>query len=154
MNVDQEFLHHFYDLRQLLIDKWAPAIVVTLAHGKMRRADILATINSFSYGEEWTGQPKQLQDSILSRTLKRMTEEGLLLRTQTDSKSFPAEVYYSLSPEMEEFLTVVEPAAEWARRHADLLERAKAHRRQAEHSDDDLAGGANSDPSDPAPLLG
>ncbi|WP_245900439.1 winged helix-turn-helix transcriptional regulator [Prauserella shujinwangii] len=151
--MDQELLHHFYDLRQLLIDKWAPAIIVTLAHGKMRRADILTTINSFTYGEEWTVQPKQLQDSILSRTLKRMTEEGLLVRTQEDLRSFPAEVYYSLSPEMEEFLTVVEPAAAWARRHADLLARAKAHRRQTEHGDADQSGGVGADSPDPSPRL-
>ncbi|NKQ59016.1 helix-turn-helix transcriptional regulator [Amycolatopsis sp. K13G38] len=130
MAVDRELLRQFYDLKQLLSDKWAPAILVTLAEGRMRRVDILSTIHSFSYGEEWSDRNAPLQDSILARTLKRMTEEGLLVRTEPDTTTFPPEVYYSLTPPMEEFLAAVGPVREWSRRHADLIGRAQAHRRR------------------------
>lgn len=140
MAVDRELLRQFYDLKQLFNDKWAPAILVTLAEGRMRRVDILSTLQSLSYGAEWSDKQTPLHDSIFARTLKRMTEEGLLLRTEPDSPTFPAEVYYALTPPMEEFLNVVSPVQEWARRHADLIARAQAHRRRSGHGDDNSPG--------------
>lgn len=136
MAVDRELLRQFYDLKLLFNDKWAPAILVTLAEGKMRRVDIFSTIKSFSYGVEWSDKQKPLQDSTLARTLKRMTEEGLLVRAESDPPTFPAEVYYSLTPPMEEFLAAVGAVQEWSRRHADLIARAQAHRRHSGHDDD------------------
>ncbi|GLY71381.1 winged helix-turn-helix transcriptional regulator [Amycolatopsis taiwanensis] len=133
MAVDGELLRQFYDLKQLFNDKWAPAILATLADGEVRRVDILSTIKSFSYGAEWSDKQTSLQDSMLARTLKRMTEEGLLVRTESDPPTFPAEVYYSLTPPMEEFLVAVGPVREWARRHKDLIARAQAHRRRSGH---------------------
>ncbi|MFD2420369.1 winged helix-turn-helix transcriptional regulator [Amycolatopsis pigmentata] len=136
MTMDTGLLRQLYDLKQLFNDKWAPAIVVTLARGEMRRADILSTINSFSYGEEWSDKQKPLHDSMLARTLKRMTGEGLLLRTRSDSRTFPVEVYYSLTPPMQEFLGLLGPVAEWARRHEGLIARAQAYRRHVAHDED------------------
>ena len=63
MAVDRELLRQFYDLKQLFNDKWAPAILVTLAEGKMRRVDIFSTIKSFSYGVEWSDKQKPLRFS-------------------------------------------------------------------------------------------
>ncbi|WP_027946978.1 winged helix-turn-helix transcriptional regulator [Amycolatopsis taiwanensis] len=140
MAVDGELLRQFYDVKQLLNDKWAPAILVTLAEGEMRRADILSTINSFSYGAEWSDRQTPLQDSILARALKKMTEEGLLVRTESNPPTFPAEVYYSLTPPMEEFLVAIGPVREWARRHKDLIARAQAHRRRSGHDHDKSPG--------------
>jgi hypothetical protein len=46
----------------------------------MRRKEILSTISSYSIGEEWSDKHAVLHDSILARTLKKITEEGLLTR--------------------------------------------------------------------------
>lgn len=73
----EKFLRRSYDLKYLVGDKWTLAILVTLSDGPMRRVEIHSTINSYSIGEEWSDKHTVLHDSILARTLKKMTEEGL-----------------------------------------------------------------------------
>lgn len=125
---DDQFLRNLYSLKYLFGDKWVPAIIVTLAKGRMRRVEILSTINSYSIGKDWSDKNGVLHDSILTRTLKKMTEEGLLVRTRC-TETFPPKVYYSLKPEVEEFLAEAEPAVEWVRRHPELIAQAQAYRR-------------------------
>lgn len=88
---DERFLRGLYDLKYLFGDKWAPAILVTLSDGPMRQKEILSTISSYSVGEEWSDKHATLHDSILARTLKKVTEEGLLARTRR-TDTFPVEV--------------------------------------------------------------
>ncbi|MCE7009928.1 winged helix-turn-helix transcriptional regulator [Kibdelosporangium philippinense] len=138
---DEQFLRDLYNVKYLFSDKWAPAINVTLTHGPMRRSEILSTIESYSLGEEWSGKPVVLHDSILTRTLRKMTEQGLLVR-QRDTSTFPPKVFYSLTPQVAEFMRILEPLAEWVRRNPELVERAQAHGRH--HGDD---GEADTDTS-------
>jgi DNA-binding HxlR family transcriptional regulator len=132
---DEQFLRDLYNLKYLFGDKWAPAIIVALANGKMRRVELRSTVKSYSIGAEWSrsGKPAVLHDTMLSRTLKNMTEKGLLVRTRR-TDTFPREVYYSLAPVVVEYLKVLEPAVEWARRNPDLIAQAQAYHRQ--HGDD------------------
>jgi DNA-binding HxlR family transcriptional regulator len=88
---EQLLLRELYNLKYLFGDKWAPAIVVALARGRMRRVEILSTVNSYSIYEDWSDKRIVLHDSILTRTLKKMTTEGLLVRTES-VESFPREV--------------------------------------------------------------
>lgn len=92
---DEQFLRDLYNLKCLFGGKWAPAINVTLSHRPMRRAEILSTITSYSLGEEWSGKPAVLHDSILTRTLRKLTEQDLLARTR-DTSTFRPKVFYSL----------------------------------------------------------
>jgi hypothetical protein len=76
MNVGAEkFLRCLYDLKYLVGDKWTLAILVKLSDGPMRRVEILLTVNSYSIGEEWSDKHAILHDSMLARTLKKMTEK-------------------------------------------------------------------------------
>ncbi|CAM4296380.1 helix-turn-helix domain-containing protein [Kibdelosporangium persicum] len=125
---DEQFLRDLYNVRYLFADKWAPAINVTLSHGPMRRAEILSTIKSYSLDKEWSDKNSVLHDSILARTLKKMTEEGLLVRTR-DTETFPPKVFYSLRPEVAELLKLLEPLVEWVRRNPDLIAKAQARSR-------------------------
>jgi DNA-binding HxlR family transcriptional regulator len=138
---DEQFLRDLYSLKYLFGDKWAPAINVTLSHGPMRRAEILSTITSYSLGEEWSGRPAVLHDSILTRTLRKMTEEGLLVRTR-DESTFPPKVFYSLTSEIVEFIELVKPLADWVRRNPGLVTQAQAYSRHHgdEHDDSDGDG--------------
>jgi DNA-binding HxlR family transcriptional regulator len=126
---NEQFLRDLYNMRYLFADKWAPAINVTLSHGPMRRAEILSTIKSYSLDEEWSDKNSVLHDSILARTLKKMTEEGLLVRTR-DTETFPPKAFYSLRPEVVEFVKLVEPLVEWVRRNPDLIAKAQARSRR------------------------
>jgi DNA-binding HxlR family transcriptional regulator len=123
------FLRRLYDLKYLVGDKWTLAILVTLSDGPMRRVEILSTINSYSIGEEWSDKHAVLHDRVLTRTLKKMTGEGLLTRTRR-IEVFPPEVFYSLKPDALEFLRLAEPAMAWADDHAELIAQAQAYSRQ------------------------
>jgi DNA-binding HxlR family transcriptional regulator len=133
---DEQFLRDLYSLKYLFVDKWAPAINVTLSHGPVRRAEVLSTIKSYSLGEEWSGGPGFLHDSILTRTLRKMTEEGLLIRTR-DTSTFPPKVFYSLTPEVAEFVELVEPLVDWVRRNPRLVAQAQAYSRDGDDHDED-----------------
>jgi DNA-binding HxlR family transcriptional regulator len=151
---DEEFLRNLYSLKYLFRDKWAPAINVTLSHGPMRRAEILSTIKSYSLGEEWSGKPAVLHDSILTRTLRKMTDEGLLARRR-DTSTFPPKVFYSLAPEITEFVELVEPLVDWVRRNPKLVAQAQAYSRHHGEDDEDgetLFGIAGTDDSDTSAL--
>lgn len=141
---DERFLRSLYDLKYLFGDKWAPAIVVALAGGPMRRKEILSTISSYSIGEEWSDKQAVLHDSILARTLKKMTEEGILSRRR-DTETFPARVYYSLNLEVVELLDVLDTVVAWVNKHLGLIARAQAYRR---HDNDNPAQPAGPYPSD------
>jgi hypothetical protein len=67
-----------------------------------------------------------------------MTEEGLLIRTR-DESTFPPKVFYSLTPEIAEFIELVEPLADWVRRNPGLVAQAQAYSRHhgEEHDDGD-----------------
>jgi len=130
MNVGAEkFLRRLYDLKYLVGDKWTLAILVTLSDGPMRRVEILSTINSYSIGEEWSDKHAILHDSMLARTLKKMTAEGLLTRARR-TEIFPPQVFYSLKQDAVEFLQLAEPAIAWAEEHTELIEQAQAYSRQ------------------------
>ncbi|MFI6098192.1 winged helix-turn-helix transcriptional regulator [Lentzea sp. NPDC051213] len=133
---DEQFLRDLYNLKYLFGDKWAPAINLALARGPMRRAEILSTINSYSLGDEWSDKPIILHDSILTRTLRKMTKEGLLVRTEC-TEAFPAKVFYSLAPQIAEFMTLLGPLIDWVRRHPDLIAQAQAYNRNLGEDDDD-----------------
>jgi DNA-binding HxlR family transcriptional regulator len=145
MNVGAEkFLRRLYDLKYLVGDKWTLAILVTLSDGPMRRVEILSTINSYSIGEEWSDKHAILHDSMLARTLKKMTEEGLLTRARR-TDIFPPRVFYSLKPDAVEFLQLCEPAIAWAEEHTELIEHAQAYSRQRGRDVDTLTGIAELD---------
>lgn len=138
---NEEFLRGLYNVRYLFGDKWAPAIIVALANGRMRRVAILSTVNSYSIGSD---KHAVLHDSILARTLKKMTREGFLVRTRR-ADIFPPRVYYSLKPEIAEFLRVVEPVVEWAQRHPDLITQAQAYSGYCDDDAENVTGIAELD---------
>jgi DNA-binding HxlR family transcriptional regulator len=133
---DERFLRGLYDLKYLFRDKWVPAILFTLSDGPMQRKDIFSTISSYSIGEEWSDKHNTLHDSILARTLKKMTEEGLLIRERR-TETFPARVIYSLTPEVLEFLPLTESLVEWVERHPELIAQAQAYARNNDDNGDD-----------------
>jgi len=63
-------------------------VVPAIPDGPTRRKEILSTISSYFIGKEWSDMHAVLQNSILARTLKKMTDEGLLTRTR-NTQAFP-----------------------------------------------------------------
>lgn len=118
---DETFLRNTYTLRRLVGDKWTPAILFALADGPQRPSEIMATINTFSpMAEEWTERRFKLHDSILARALRKLVEEGLVVR-HDDGESFPPRVFYALTGPAQEYLKMERPLADWAGRHVEQI---------------------------------
>ncbi|KAA2253303.1 helix-turn-helix transcriptional regulator [Solihabitans fulvus] len=126
---DENLLRGLDDLKYLFGDKWVPAILVVLSNGPMRRKDILSTINSYSIGKEWSDKRAVLHDSYLARTVKKLTEAGLVTRTR-DTEAFPPRVYYSVKAEVVESLELTKPLLAWIEAHPELIAQARAYSRQ------------------------
>ena len=145
---DERLLRGLYDLKYLFGDKWVLAILVLLLKGPMRRKEILSTLNSYLIGKEWSDKHTVLHDSYLARVLKKMTEEGLLVRAE-DRESFPVRVYYSLKPEVVEFLELSRAMLTWVDANPELIEQAQAYARrngdESETSTDEEFGLADED---------
>lgn len=124
----EDCLRELYDIKYLWSDKWGPAIVAALWDGPLRYNDILEKVRSYSIAAGWTDKTPVLHESILTRTLKRMVGEGLITRSES-SGGVPPSVWYTLNPSFAESYEVGLPLVDWARRNADLIARAKAHRR-------------------------
>jgi DNA-binding HxlR family transcriptional regulator len=116
--------------------------MVTLAAGTMRRVEILCTIRSYSVGQEWSDKRVALYDSILTRALRKMTAEWLLIREEKPG-IFPPEVYYSLTPQVVESLVAMTPLVAWARAHPEIIKRAQAYSRS--HSEGEGTGAGVAD---------
>lgn len=125
---DEAFFRDLYNVGYLFGDKWVKAIIGDLINGPRRRVEILSAIRSHPVADEWWDKHAVLHDSILTRTLKKMTAEGLVVREEK-TDTFPVQVYYSLTPAVYEFLEAAAPAVEWIRRHPEIVERAQAFSR-------------------------
>jgi DNA-binding HxlR family transcriptional regulator len=68
-----------------------------------------------------------LHDSILARSLKRLTADGLV-RREEQSTGFPPAVSYSLSDAGRDFLHVAASLADWSDRHPDIVAQAQTNR--------------------------
>lgn len=125
---DERYLRRIHDFRQLLNGEWYWDVFVALYEGPLQYTDLLNRIRERNSENGWPGRAhRHLQESTLSRTLRRLTEGELLVRDQ--ASQFPFPTTYQLSPTARELLTVMAPAVEWAESHADLLVRVQKRRR-------------------------
>ena len=120
---DEAFLHDVYDMLHIFGDKWTIPVMVALSDGPMRPSEILSRVNGYRVEENWQNRHAVLHDSILARSLARMTAIGLLSRTSADS--FPPKVIYALEPPATEFLELLTHAFGWSRQHAEVVSRAQ-----------------------------
>lgn len=99
-----------HKLTHVLDGEWVPAILATLAHGPRHFTEILDAIQVTG-----TGQPdpqRRLHDSILSRTLRRMEDKGLITRHEV-AATFPKSTTYELTSWATDLLTALLPAVHW-----------------------------------------
>ena len=124
-----EFLPAWYDARALVAAEWAPSIAVALVDGPLQYKDILVAVRRLHPAHRWSERHTNLHESILSRTLNRMTSDGLLERHEASVK-FPPTVHYSLTSEFDLLLESFRTVARWSLEHGDLIAQAQRQRRE------------------------
>jgi DNA-binding HxlR family transcriptional regulator len=124
---DETFLPAVYNAKNLFGGKWMFAIAAVLLDGPLHYTDILSAVRGLDIPVDWSGKRAVLHESILTRTLRRMTADELLVRVE-DVGVFPPSVWYTLSPATRDALVAVTSLAEWVEAYPDLIARAQERR--------------------------
>ncbi|MEU4254319.1 helix-turn-helix domain-containing protein [Amycolatopsis sp. NPDC026612] len=129
---DAERLRKLHDARQLFGGDWMTAILLALKSGPKHYTellDLVGSLNDAAAANSWSGRPRVLHASVLTRTLKTMTADRLIVRDQ-EAGVFPPSVIYSLAPATQEALEAMQPLADWVSQHADIVDHARHRRSQ------------------------
>jgi DNA-binding HxlR family transcriptional regulator len=110
---DDDFLPHWYRARSLIAPEWAPSILVALLDGPLHYRQIKAIVSLPAVCDGVVKAHRPLHESSLSRTLRRMTRDGLLDRHEKVG-AFPPSVTYALTPMARAVLDAAVPLADWA----------------------------------------
>jgi DNA-binding HxlR family transcriptional regulator len=135
---EQSILSDWYSARALVAAEWIPAILVALLDGPMTYSHLRATVEASRVAEGWNPRHERLHQSTLTRSLRQLTGDGLLVRDEVPG-SFPRSVRYSLTAAARELLEAIGPLRVWAEQHRELVERARRRRwvPDGEVADDD-----------------
>ncbi|KFU78446.1 DNA-binding transcriptional regulator, HxlR family [Amycolatopsis lurida] len=120
------YRHSVQTALDLLRGRWTVAVLAGLARGETPFKELLASINDV---EKRTDRDRMLSNRVLSDTLQRAREDGLIER-HAESGNF-ATVSYVLTPTGRSLLRAIRPLAEWAQgyqadRQADEVDRRGA----------------------------
>lgn len=115
------------DLKQVFRGDWVGTVLVMLRHGRRQYRELRDETQTWSLQDLWTGKDRQLRNSELARTLARMVDDGLLLRTPVPHQWQPA-VFYELSDAGRELLAAVTPLLAWAQHHPEFFVTAREAR--------------------------
>lgn len=116
MGDDNAFVHGWASARATSSAKWAPAILVALQSEALHYTELLAAVRASHNECAACAHCGHLHEGILTRSLKTLTDDGLLSRTEA-VRVFPPSVEYALTPAGRELLAAVRPLADWGRRH-------------------------------------
>ena len=113
---DLAFAQYWAYARDILGAKWAPAILITLQDGPRHYKDILRDVRAHHSWNHPSGRREFLHEGILTRSLKALTESGMLVRDERTGV-FPPSVTYALTPAAKALIAAAQPMATWAREH-------------------------------------
>lgn len=104
VRAETEDIARWFEIVQWLQGSWVPEIVTMLAEGPTRFQDLGRAIRAQNTDRWWFTRTSQLSNSQLSRTLRAMHRDELILRHE-DRSRVPITVTYELSPLLLDFLT-------------------------------------------------
>jgi DNA-binding HxlR family transcriptional regulator len=128
------FLERMLSANHLLNGDWIPDVLLALSAEPLRYKDLLGAIHSSPVVDTRTSRDRHVQPRILVSTLRRMEDDGLVLRHE-ESDRVPRAVRYELTEAARELLGALTSTVTWCQRHQALItqaERRAAHRQRAD----------------------
>ncbi|WP_370942026.1 winged helix-turn-helix transcriptional regulator [Amycolatopsis sp. cg5] len=114
---DVPYRHSVQTALEVLRGRWTVAVLAALARGETQYKDLITTINEV---EQRVSRGRKLSDRVLTDTLQRARDDGLIERYAAETGNFSA-VSYQLTPMGRSLLRAVRPLAEWAQENRDQL---------------------------------
>ncbi|MEC3974311.1 winged helix-turn-helix transcriptional regulator [Amycolatopsis sp. H20-H5] len=118
---DVPYRQSLHEALALLNGQWTVAVLATLALGERRYKDLMAEVNKAEARVGWVSHPKPVTDKVLTHTLQRAQDNGLIVRRAQGSQ-IGGSVWYSLTSSGKELLRSLRPLANWAQQNRDLPE--------------------------------
>lgn len=103
------------DAMLLLRGRWTVAVLAALVRDELQYKDILREINEAEAHTGWSSHGHPLSDRVLTDTLRRARQYGLIARRSEARRFGP--VWYRLTPTGRSLLNGARPLADWARQH-------------------------------------
>jgi DNA-binding HxlR family transcriptional regulator len=119
---EDELIRLIFDVRQVFRGDWAGPVLVVLRRGSMQYRELRDEMGHYSFFDRWSSKERTLSNSELARTLTRMTQDGLLIRTERPGEWHRA-VSYELSVEGRQMIERFTPLLRWAADRPDFFER-------------------------------
>jgi DNA-binding HxlR family transcriptional regulator len=114
---DVPYRQSVHEALAVLSGQWTVAVLAALALGERKFTDLLAEVNATEERVGWLSHPKPLTRKVLTDTLRRLQDHGLVER-RADGTQFSA-VHYQLSVEGRSLLSALRPLASWAQQHRE-----------------------------------
>jgi len=136
MAVEPKDILAWYDVVRLHQGEWAPDVVICLMDGPQRFMQLLSEVRARQLTHPWSRSTRELSKQSLTRSLRTMERNELILRHEGRSESSAA-VSYELSPAARAFLEEqISSVVEWAAGNQDLISRAQQRRREARETEE------------------
>lgn len=116
-NGDVPYRQSAHEALTILNGQWTVAVLSTLAVARQQFSRILTEINDVEARVGWSSHSKPLTRRVLTDTLYRALDNGLIERDAEGGK-FDA-VWYQLTTKGRELLQALGPLARWAQRYRE-----------------------------------
>lgn len=116
---DVPYRQGVHDAMAVLRGRWTVAVLAALALGERQYKELKSSINDVEERMGWTSRNRPLTDRVLSDTLRRAQQDGLIERRAEPGRF--GGVWYTLTPMGRSLLRAVRPLAEWAQKHHEEL---------------------------------
>lgn len=123
------YLARMLSVAHILSGEWIPDILLALSARPCRYSELIQTIRSSPVVDGRTGRDRNIQPRALVDTLRRMEDNGLVLRHQTID-GWARRVEYELTPVGHDLVRTLNAEVEWCERHLAVV--ADAERRAAQ----------------------
>lgn len=103
----------------VLSGDWPVAVLVALSLGRLHFVEVMRSVNEVEQRFGFRRHGAKLSSKVLSRTLDRLEEDGLLIRhDEARRRNLPhPSVQYELTPAGQAMVVSLRPLADWARRY-------------------------------------
>lgn len=114
-------LAHLLSIAHILHGEWIPDVLLALSARPQRYTELMCTIRSSTVVDSRTGRDRNVRPRALVDTLRRMEDNGLVLRHEM-ANGWARCVEYELTPVGHDLIAALTIEAQWCERHFAVVQ--------------------------------